>query len=244
MGSGFDAGDPMAMPTPDRPQSPNHGKRGDQTSPNHQTTPICSDKRNCPAYVRPAASSHGQMRNCGRDRWDDSDPWLSDPRQAAGSVATRSFERARSRRHGRRVPGASAATSTVSVALKELSSFHARRSPEFAERFLREARLAGSLSHPNIVTVHDYFEQDGIPYIAMEYVPGGSLRPYVGRLTLAQIAGVLEGVLAGLAHAEQAGIVHRDLKPENIMVTADGRVKIADFGIAKATQRAGMTSAF
>ncbi len=128
------------------------------------------------------------------------------------------------------------------VALKELGSFQLGAT-DAAERFLREARMAGSLSHPNIVTVHDYFEQDGIPYIAMEYVPGGSLRPYMGRLTLAQIAGTLEGVLAGLAEAERAGIVHRDLKPENIMITADGRVKIADFGIAKATQSAGMTSA-
>ena len=128
------------------------------------------------------------------------------------------------------------------VALKELSSFQAG-SAEAAERFLREARLAGSLGHPNIVTVHEYFEQDGIPYIAMEYVERGSLRPYVGRLTLAQLAGVLEGVLAGLAHAEQARVIHRDLKPENVLVTGEGRVKIADFGIAKASQRAGMTAA-
>jgi serine/threonine protein kinase len=128
------------------------------------------------------------------------------------------------------------------VALKELSTFHAS-SPEFAERFLRESRLAGSLSHPNIVTVHEYFEEGGTPYISMEYVSRGSLRPWVGSLSLAQLAGVLEGVLAGLAHAELAGIVHRDLKPENIMVTADGRVKITDFGIAKATQGAG-TAAF
>jgi DNA-binding beta-propeller fold protein YncE len=128
-----------------------------------------------------------------------------------------------------------------SVALKELSSLHASE-PGIAERFLRESRMAGSLSHPNIVTVHEYFEQAGVPFIAMEYVPRGSLRPYIGRLSLAQIAGVMESVLAGLAHAEQAGIVHRDLKPENIVVTAEGRVKIADFGIAKATQTAGMTS--
>ncbi|HXB63697.1 MAG TPA: serine/threonine-protein kinase [Solirubrobacteraceae bacterium] len=128
------------------------------------------------------------------------------------------------------------------VALKELSSFHAT-SPEFADRFLRESRLAGSLSHPNIVTVHEYFEEGGIPFIAMEYVPQGSLRPWVGDLSLAQLAGVLEGILAGLAHAEPLGIVHRDLKPENIMVTAEGRVKITDFGIAKATQSAG-TAAF
>ncbi len=128
------------------------------------------------------------------------------------------------------------------VALKELSTFHAS-APEFAERFLRESRLAGSLNHPNIVTVFEYFEEGGTPYIAMEYVERGSLRPYVGRLALAQFAGAMEGILAGLAHAESYGIVHRDLKPENIMVTAEGRVKITDFGIAKATQSAG-TAAF
>jgi Protein kinase domain len=124
------------------------------------------------------------------------------------------------------------------VALKELSSFHVS-SAEFAHRFLRESRLAGSLNHPNIVTVHEYFEHAGTPYIAMELVPRGSLRPHVRQLSLAQVAGVLEGILAALAHAETGGIVHRDLKPENVMVTADGRVKIADFGIARATQRAG-----
>ena len=122
------------------------------------------------------------------------------------------------------------------VALKELGAFHAS-DPSFAQRFLRESRVAGSLSHPNIVTVHDYFEHDGTPYIAMEYVERGSLRPYVGRMNLAQIGGVLEGLLAGLTNAESHGIVHRDLKPENLMVTADGRVKIADFGIAKATTK-------
>src|SRR6476659_5655597 len=122
------------------------------------------------------------------------------------------------------------------VALKELGAFHAS-DPSFAQRFLRESRVAGSLSHPNIVTVHDYFEHDGTPYIAMEYVERGSLRPYVGRMNLAQIGGVLEGLLTGLTNAESQGIVHRDLKPENLMVTADGRVKIADFGIAKATTK-------
>ena len=122
------------------------------------------------------------------------------------------------------------------VALKELAAFHASDAA-FAQRFLRESRVAGSLSHPNIVTVHDYFEHDGTPYIAMEYVERGSLRPFVGQMSLAQAGGVLEGLLAGLAQAEQHGIVHRDLKPENLMVTSDGRVKIADFGIAKATNQ-------
>ena len=117
------------------------------------------------------------------------------------------------------------------VALKALSAWD----PSFSRRFLRESQLAGALSHPNVVTVLEHFEHEGTPYIAMEYFERGSLRPYVGRMNLAQIGGVLEGLLAGLTHAESHGIVHRDLKPENLMVTADGRVKIADFGIAKAT---------
>jgi hypothetical protein len=120
------------------------------------------------------------------------------------------------------------------VALKELSALR-QSDPTFARRFLRESRLAGSLNHPNIVTVFDYLERDGVPYIAMEYVAGGSLRPHVGRLSLSQIAGVLEGVLSALDHAHGRQVVHRDLKPENVMVTADGGVKLTDFGIAKAT---------
>ena len=124
------------------------------------------------------------------------------------------------------------------VALKELR-VTTSRPEDFARRFLRESRVAGSLSHPNIVTVYEYFEHDGRPYIVMEYLERGSLRPYVGVISPAALAGVLEGVLAGLTCAEAAGIVHRDLKPENILVTNDGRVKLTDFGIAKATQRIG-----
>jgi DNA-binding beta-propeller fold protein YncE len=124
------------------------------------------------------------------------------------------------------------------VALKELAAFRAAE-PGAVSRFLTESRLAGSLNHPNIVTVHDYFEHDGTPYIAMEFFQRGSLRQYVDRLTPAQTAGVLEGLLAGLAHAESRGIVHRDLKPENVMVTVDGGVKITDFGLARALEAGG-----
>ncbi len=128
------------------------------------------------------------------------------------------------------------------VALKEMATFHAAE-PMIARRFVRESRLAGSLTHANVVTVFDYFEHEGTAYIAMEWVERGSLRPYVGNMSLAQIGGVLEGVLAGLGAAEERSIVHRDLKPENLMVTKDGAVKIADFGIAKATQET-RTSAY
>ncbi|HEX3690442.1 MAG TPA: serine/threonine-protein kinase [Solirubrobacteraceae bacterium] len=123
------------------------------------------------------------------------------------------------------------------VALKELAPFHLADT-SFAERFVEESRLAGSMNHANIVTVHEFFEDGSVPYIAMEYLPHGSLRQYIGRLSMAQIAGVLEGVLAGLAHGEAHQIVHRDLKPENLLVAIDGRVKIADFGVARAYSKA------
>jgi tRNA A-37 threonylcarbamoyl transferase component Bud32 len=122
------------------------------------------------------------------------------------------------------------------VALKQLDL--RTSDPLRVERFIREGRISASFEHPNIVTVFDFFEWDGVPYIAMEYLPHGSLRRWIGRLEQRQVLGAREGILAALAHAEQHGVAHRDLKPENVLVTRSGGVKIADFGIAKAYTRA------
>ena len=108
--------------------------------------------------------------------------------------------------------------------------------PEIRDRFAREARAAGCLSHHNIVTIYDVGEEDGLPFIAMEYVRGETftdlmcLRPPLSILRKVQL---IEEVCAGLAHAHEAGIVHRDIKPANLIVGPEGTVKILDFGIAK-----------
>ena len=102
------------------------------------------------------------------------------------------------------------------------------------ERFLREARSAGRLNHPNIVTIFDVGEQDGVAYIAMEVLEGRSLQQMLreGRLPLASIVAIAAQVADALDHAQRFGIVHRDVKPANIMVSATGRAKLTDFGVA------------
>ncbi len=116
----------------------------------------------------------------------------------------------------------------------------------FIERFRREARAAANLNHQNIVAVHDWGSVDGIYYMVMEYVAGLSVREIVnteGLLAPAQAADVLDQTLAALQHAHRQGIVHRDVKPENLMVTRDGIVKVADFGLARAFADAQITEA-
>ncbi len=104
------------------------------------------------------------------------------------------------------------------------------------ERFAREARAVGRLHHPNIVTIFEFGEHQGEPFIAMEYVEGETLSSLIGRpdVTPSQIVGLMDGLCAGLHYAHRAGIIHRDIKPVNVMVDTEGIVKILDFGIARA----------
>jgi serine/threonine-protein kinase len=109
----------------------------------------------------------------------------------------------------------------------------------YLKRFQTEAMAAGSLNHPNIVQVLTIGDQDGIQYIAQEYVPGMNLREYLARKgppELAFAVRVIRQVASALQAAHNAGIVHRDIKPENIMLTRKGEVKVADFGLAQLTQ--------
>ncbi len=104
------------------------------------------------------------------------------------------------------------------------------------ERFLREARSAGLLSHPNIVTVYDVGEEDGVAFIAMEYLSGRTVDQTIaeqGRLDSGQVTALVVQVAAALDYAHGQGVVHRDIKPGNIMLGADGSAKITDFGVAK-----------
>ena len=109
-------------------------------------------------------------------------------------------------------------------------------SDELRERFEREARSAGRLSHTNIVTIYEFGLFQERPFIAMEYVPGESLAAIIRRrepLPITRKLELIEGLCAGLAHAHRANIVHRDIKPANLIVDADGGLKVLDFGIVK-----------
>ena len=109
---------------------------------------------------------------------------------------------------------------------------------EYEARFYQEAKAAGRLSHPNIVTVYDVGKSGDIAYIAMEFLEGRELRDILKdgkRLPVIQVLDFVIQVASGLAYAHEHGIVHRDVKPSNIMVIRDGHVKITDFGIARMT---------
>jgi eukaryotic-like serine/threonine-protein kinase len=131
------------------------------------------------------------------------------------------------------------------VALKVMHADLAR-DDDFVVRFIGEAKSVAKLSHPNIVGVYDQGADGQYLYLAMEYVPGRTLRELLqerGWLPWQEALAVMDPVLAGLAAAHQAGIVHRDVKPENVLLTADGRVKVVDFGLARASAAVGNTRA-
>jgi beta-lactam-binding protein with PASTA domain/tRNA A-37 threonylcarbamoyl transferase component Bud32 len=122
------------------------------------------------------------------------------------------------------------------VALKVMHR-HLAEDPDFVARFHREAKSAARLTHPHVVAVYDQGTAAGLIYLAMEYIPGRNLRDVIhqfGPLSGEQALVMLEPVLEGLAAAHAAGFVHRDIKPENVLISDDGRVKVADFGLARA----------
>ncbi len=124
------------------------------------------------------------------------------------------------------------------VALKLLRTdvFAAELLPDVRARFKREAHSAGRLSHPSIVTIFDYGEHDGNPYIVMDLMEGEELSRSMesgARMALPQVVRFMEQLLSALTYAHEAGVVHRDLKPSNVFVLRDGTIKIVDFGLAR-----------
>ncbi|MGN6474633.1 MAG: Stk1 family PASTA domain-containing Ser/Thr kinase [Mycobacteriales bacterium] len=130
------------------------------------------------------------------------------------------------------------------VAVKVLHA-HLAGDRETLARFQREARAAARLSHPNVVAVYDQGTDGDRPFLVMEYVPGATLRQVLrdrGTLSPGEALTVMDHVLAALAVAHNAGLVHRDIKPENVLITTDGRVKVADFGLARAVAGSTVTT--
>ena len=130
------------------------------------------------------------------------------------------------------------------VAIKVLLP-HLSADAEKLSRFAEEARAAGTLNHPNILTVHDVGEHEGMPYLVSECLEGRNLRERLkmGAMPVAEAIAVALGVAQGLAAAHERGIVHRDLKPENTFLKSDGGVKLLDFGLAKLKLPAGDSQA-
>ncbi|MFD5215226.1 Stk1 family PASTA domain-containing Ser/Thr kinase [Microbacterium sp. NPDC058345] len=123
------------------------------------------------------------------------------------------------------------------IALKVMHA-HLSDDSAFQSRFIQEARAAARLADPHVVNVFDQGQDGELAYLVMEYLPGITLRELLReqkRLTVPQTITIMDAILSGLAAAHRAGIVHRDVKPENVLLAEDGRIKIGDFGLARAT---------
>jgi len=123
------------------------------------------------------------------------------------------------------------------IALKVMHG-HLSDDTVFQSRFIQEARAAARLADPNVVNVFDQGQDGDMAYLVMEYLPGITLRELLReqrRLTVPQTVSIMDAILSGLSAAHRAGIVHRDVKPENVLLAEDGRIKIGDFGLARAT---------
>ena len=123
------------------------------------------------------------------------------------------------------------------IALKVMHG-HLSDDTVFQSRFIQEARAAARLADPHVVNVFDQGQDGDMAYLVMEYLPGITLRELLReqrRLTVPQTVTIMDAILSGLAAAHRAGIVHRDVKPENVLLAEDGRIKIGDFGLARAT---------
>ena len=154
-------------------------------------------------------------------RWSESGRYLIDRRLGRGGMGT-----------------VYAATDTALnriVALKVLDVAGADHDPAHHAGLLREAQLAASMEHERIARVYDVGSHEGFAFVAMEYVAGGTLRQWIARgdLALTQIVDIVTQIAEGLAELHAKGVVHRDLKPENVMMTAQGGVKLVDFGLAR-----------
>jgi serine/threonine-protein kinase PpkA len=119
------------------------------------------------------------------------------------------------------------------VALKVMSPVLAANAT-FCEQFMKEGRITAKLTHPHLMTVHDIGSDNGVYYLASEFLPAGTLRERMDRITAPEILDVTRDIAAGLAYAHEKGFVHRDVKPGNIMFRSNGTAVLADFGIAKA----------
>src|SRR5262249_41388407 len=120
------------------------------------------------------------------------------------------------------------------VALKILDAVDANQHAAHYAQLLREAQLAALVEHERIARVYDVGQHDGFAFVAMEYVPGGTLRQRMGReVPLPQILDIATQIAEGLAELHSKGVIHRDLKPENVMLTAQGGIKLLDFGLAR-----------